>query len=206
MSIKDNCAPNISDERLAPNADHMRVHLEHIFGGEFDGHHDGLIEIAWTVVSRDGKHKLSKAELFRTDQIDEAVEKAASVNAAGSNVYVGAALRKPGTSPGRRASDSDVLCTTCVWVDCDDPGVATRAKLKWGELAPSMFVITGMHPHPRAQMWWRLDVPLIDHQRIEALQRQFAGAFNGDPVVTNPSRVMRLAGTIAHVAKHGRVD
>ena len=167
------------------------------------GHHDGLFEIAWTSGPH---HALNKAELFGTDQIEAAVEKAAAVNIAGSNVYVGAALRKPGTSLGARAADEDVLCATSAWVDCDDPGVAGRAKLKWGAQPPSMFVLTGKEPHSRAHLWYRLDTPITDPERIRALQARLAENFGGDPKVVNPGRVMRLAGSIAWAVKPGRVD
>src|SRR5262245_48534248 len=122
---------------LAPNAEHMQAHLEHLFGGDLDGHHEGFIEIAWTTVDAAGAHHLNKAQLFATVQMEEAVAKAVEVNTNGSNVYVGAALRKPGTPLLRRAGDRDVLCVTCAFIDCDDPGVAERAKLRWGVNVPT---------------------------------------------------------------------
>lgn len=48
-------------------------------------------------------------------------------------------------------------------------------------------------------------MPVTDPARIVALQKQLATAFDGDPTVTNPGRVMRLAGSVAHPAKTGRV-
>lgn len=194
-------SPNVAT--LKPNTDDMRAQLNFMFGGE--GAVNGLIEIAWTVILPDGTHKLSQAELFSTDKIETAVAKAAQMNAGGRNVYVGAALRKPETAPFGRSKDGDVLCATCVWVDCDDPGAAQRAKLKWGRLAPRLFVLTGNLPHSRAHMWWKLNSPLDDHERIKSLEKQLAEHFGGDPLVFNPGRVMRLAGSIAHVAKPGRV-
>ena len=44
------------------------------------------------------------------------------------NVYIGAALRKPGTFPGSRARAGDVLALTCSYVDLDDEGATAVAR------------------------------------------------------------------------------
>ena len=33
---------------LKPDVEAMADHLEHLFGGDLGGHHEGMIEIAWT--------------------------------------------------------------------------------------------------------------------------------------------------------------
>ena len=89
----------------SPDADAMRQHLEHLFGGYLDGCHDGLIELAWTDTkpNKDGRFALRNAMMFGTDQIEELIEEAARLNSQPNcNVYIGAALRKPGTFPGGR--------------------------------------------------------------------------------------------------------
>ena len=93
---------------LEPNTAQMLAHLEHLFGGYLDGAQDGLVEICW----RDARSgALSRAQLFKTDELEEAAAKAAEVNRIpGQNVYVGYALRKPDTCPFARASDDDFLC------------------------------------------------------------------------------------------------
>ena len=53
-------------------------------------------------------------------------------------------------------------------------------------------------------MWWRLDEPITDPVLSEALLKGMAAALGGDPTVANPSRVMRLAGTIAWPMKPDR--
>src|SRR6188472_3271265 len=95
----------------SPDVDAMRQHLEHLFGGYLDGYHDGLIELAWTDTkpNKDGRYALRNAMMFGTDKIEELIEEAARLNSqTNCNVYIGAALRKPGTSPGSRASAGDV--------------------------------------------------------------------------------------------------
>ena len=192
-----------------PDADAMRQHLEHMFGGYLDGCHDGLIELAWTDTkpNKDGRYALRNAMMFGTDQIEELVAEAARLNSQPNcNVYIGAALRKPGTLPGGRASAGDVLALTCGYVDLDDEGATAAARNRYGEAKakPTIVVVTGRHPHTRAQMWWRLDEPIIDQKISEALLKGMAAALGGDPSVTDPPRVMRLAGSIAWPVKPDR--
>jgi hypothetical protein len=193
----------------SPDADAMRRHLEHLFGGYLDGCHDGLIELAWTDTNpnKDGKCALRNAMMFGTDRIEELIEEAARLNSQPNcNVYIGAALRKPGTFTGSRASAGDVLALTCGYVDLDDEGAAATARDRYGEAnaKPTIVVVTGRHPHTRAQMWWRLDEPITDQKISETLLKGMAAALGGDSSVTDPPRVMRLAGSIAWPVKPGR--
>jgi AAA domain/RepB DNA-primase from phage plasmid len=192
---------------LRPKADLMLAHVDHLFGGYLDGYQDGLIELAWTdtVPDQDGKYRLRHARLFGTDQLYELVEEAARLNSQPMcNVYIGAALRKPETAPFERASDDDAYVLTAAYVDLDDPGTANAAKNIYGKAKPTMIVVTGRAPHTRAQMWWRLDEPLTDTKQWPALLKGMAAAMKGDGTVTNPARVMRLAGSVAWPVKEGR--
>lgn len=188
---------------MKPNADMMQQHLEHLFDGFLDGCHDGLIEIAWTDAA---DKKLRHARLFGTDQIDEAVACAAEQNARqGQNIYVGAALRKKDTTDDSRASDSDILALTAYYVDIDDGIAAEAAKEKYKNCPPTCIVVTGRHPRKRLQLWWRLHEPDRDLSRARAQNAALAATFDGDRTVVNPSRVMRLAGSVAWPIKQDRV-
>lgn len=188
---------------FAPNAETMREHVEHLFGGYLAGCQEGLIELAWTDATT---HALRHASLYATDDIDALVARAVIVNAvSGCNVYIGAALRRPETAPFGRASDSDFFALTCGYVDLDEPGAAMAAKDVYGTVKPTRVVVTGKVPHPRAQLWWRLDEPITDPRLSVGLLKGMAFALTGDPTVVNPSRVMRLAGSIAWPIKGGRV-
>jgi hypothetical protein len=192
----------------SPGVEAMRQHLDHLFGGYLDGCQDGLIELAWTDTKPDdkGKYKLGNALLFGTHQIEELVEEAVRRNSIPMcNVYIGAALRHPHTAPFGRTKDSEAYALTCGYVDLDDAGATAAARRVYEHKAkPTMVVVTGREPHVRAQMWWRLDEPLTEPARWPALLRGMAKAMGGDPSVTNPARVMRLAGTIAWPVKEGR--
>lgn len=190
-----------------PDTKAMAQHVEHLFGGYLDGCHDGLIELSWTDTKPDtsGRHRLANARMFGTDKLEELVEEAARLNAQPMcNVYIGAALRKAETAPFGRAQDSDAYALTAAYVDLDDAGTATAAKEIYGRAKPTFIVVTGKEPHTRAQMWWRLDEPLTDPAIWPSLLRGMAAAMKGDSTVTNPARVMRLAGSIAWPVKEGR--
>jgi len=192
---------------FTPDVTAMRLHVEHLFGGYLDGCHDGLIELSWTDTKPDqaGRYRLANAKLFGTDKLDDLVDEAARLNAQPMcNVYIGAALRHPDTAPFGRAQDRDAWALTCAYVDLDDAEAATNAKDIYGLDKPTLVVVTGRAPHTRAQLWWRLEEPLKDANHWPTLLRGFAARLHGDSTVTNPSRVMRLAGTIAWPVKPGR--
>jgi hypothetical protein len=60
---------------IEPDPRQMLSHLEHLFGGDLDGCHEGRIELAWTDA---GDGRLKHAAVFGTDEIDELAERAVS--------------------------------------------------------------------------------------------------------------------------------
>lgn len=189
---------------LEPDAAMMRQHVGHLFEGWLDGCHEGRIELAWTD-GRDGK--LRHAAIFGTDELDELVERALAENRKpGQNVYIGQALRKPDIAPFGRCKDDDFLALSAFYVDLDDDVLlAAAAKYKDLGCLPTAMVITGRHPHPRAQMLWRLAAPVRDADLCRRQNLAIAQALGGDTSVINPSRVLRLGGSIAWPRKEGRI-
>jgi len=192
---------------ISPNQEDMRKHVTHLFGGYLHGMDDGRIELCWSSPNPDanGRYALSHGETFTVDQIDELVAKAATVNAkARTNVYIGAALRKPDTPPMGRCSDNDFYATTCYWADLDDQDANARSRVTLAGAFPTLVVRTGDYPHPRHQAWWLLSEPLTDASRLRVGLNGIAVKTGGDLAVINESRVMRLAGSIAWDQKPGR--
>ena len=199
VSLYDNVRPI-----LEPDAGEMLCHVEHLFGGELDGCHEGLIELAWTD-GRDGR--LRHADLFGTDQLEDLVERAARANRIpGQNVYIGQALRKPDVAPSERCSDDDFFALTSFYADLDDDVTATaRIFYRHRGCPPTGVVVTGRHPHVRAQMLWRVETPERDPEICRRQNRALADALGGDPSVVNPGRVMRLGGSVAWPVKPDRI-
>lgn len=176
---------------LQPDAEQMTAHVQHLFGDCTEG----VVELAWYDPKR---HALDKAQMYGLHQLDELVEMAVKINSQpGFNVYIGAALRKPGTFPAARADDNDYLCTVAYYVDLDDPGVADAAGAKIKACRPTFAVLTGMRPHARASLWWKLETPVYDAVQHASQIKGLTAHLNGDPTVYNPSRVMRLGGSVA---------
>jgi hypothetical protein len=193
MSMAENPAPH-----LEPNTDDMARHLELLFGNARE-YEDGLIEIAVNT----GKGWLG--QLFGTDEIHEAVKFAATRNAQRCNVYVGVALRDPDVPMFGRCDDNDHYATTTVGGDLDTAEASAAAPARTRALPPSFIVCTGQHPHTRLQPFWTLSEAVTDPDQHRALFGGIADSLDGDRAVTNPSRVMRLAGSIAWPTKPGRV-
>jgi len=190
-------------ELLTPCRATMVEMLEHLF--EHDSALAGRIEIACTGDTRAGRTALSNGRTFLCSELKEAASHAVSVNEQGCNIYVGAQLRHMNSPHIRRCKDEHAAGLTCAYVDLDEPGAVENALRVSPSLKPTLTVITGARPHLRAQLWWRLDAVCTDQQRVIRLLKALAQAFNGDPTVTNPGRVMRLAGSIAWPVKEGRV-
>ncbi|HSM19887.1 MAG TPA: hypothetical protein VK844_05910, partial [Hyphomicrobiales bacterium] len=189
---------------IEPDPQQMLSHLEHLFGGDLDGCHEGRIELAWT----DGKDgRLRHAAIFGTDRLEALADRAVAENRVpGQNVYVGQALRKPDIPPFGRCRDEDFWALTAFYVDLDDDVIATaRVNYRHRGCPPTAVVVTGRNPHVRAQMLWRQEVPERDPDVCRRQNRALADALGGDPSVVNPSRVMRLGGSIAWPVKPGRV-
>ncbi len=189
---------------LQPNIDAMRRHLQHLFGGLDLAYDDAKVELAWTD-GRDGR--LSHAEIFTVATLDKLLERAVAENSKqGQNVYIGQALRHPNTAPFGRGSDKDFYALTAFYVDIDDDVVREAAeKYRARGCAPTAVIFTGLTPHPRAQILWRLDRPVTDPNLCRAQNSALALALGGDVMVVNPGRVMRLGGSIAWPRKKGRV-
>jgi hypothetical protein len=155
---------------LSPDPDAMRLQLPLMFGGEHDGAHDGLLELGWTD-GPDPNHPLRHARLYGTDEIEELTEEACRLNRIpGQNVYIGTALRKPGTFPGGRAAAGDAYALPAFYVDLDEPGIAelARSARAW----PSEPV---WRDH-REQGWNRARQDAADFSREWALLRRRHGS------------------------------
>ena len=99
----------------------MLFHLAFLF--EFSAANE-LIEVAW-IGERDGRKEIG-AYLQRFGEIDALIKTATDKNAAGFNVYVGAAARHPHTPPFGRAKDCDFSAAYALWCDLDSRGGCAR--------------------------------------------------------------------------------
>ena len=181
----------------------MAAALENLFGGDLDGLHEGLIEIAWGT-----ERAINKARLFGTDEIEAAAAHAAKVNSKrGVSVYFGAALRKTETPRDKRASKGDVLGAVSLWDDWDEPGQFARAREAYQAAKPNFGIITGTKPAVRTQAFWRISEAITSADGLERALAGLQAVLGGDPSVIDAARLMRLPGSVAWAkAKAGRID
>lgn len=164
----------------------------------------GCVELGWT----DRNGALNRAKQYDVGDLDDLVAFAARINEnPNCNTYISAGLRRPDIDRDHRANDADVETVAALKVDCDTPGCLEAAlkTLIAAGMAPSLAFFTGKHPHPRGSLWWVLDEPEPDLARVRKLETALAYWLNSDPKVINPSRVMRLPGSVAWPIKAGRV-
>jgi putative DNA primase/helicase len=180
---------------LVPNRADINLHLFALFHPPFvQPYPEALIEIACADPRTDGN--INQSQMFSAFALEEAGDFAERINAGGMNVYVGAALRKPGTM--NRASVEDILAGSYAWCDFDDEGDLERVHkilMQYG-LPPSHTVMTGSIPHPRFQHFFLLDsVGGATPEQLRTVNKALHELLGGDPV-HSPHMVMRLAGTI----------
>lgn len=131
---------------------------------------------------------------FAPDWLDEAVDHIATINARGYNVY---AVRNPIRADYKgNASDTDIVAAFYLWADCDDP-VAAGNVYRFDGPKWTAAVTTGKTPSVRAHVYWELKEPCTDLAAWRDMQATIARHFASDSSVINPSRIMRVAGSVS---------
>ncbi|MGN7867764.1 AAA family ATPase [Paracoccus sp. 22332] len=124
------------------------------------------------------------------DLADHAVE----MNKYGLNCYIVVNPVRAGTR-NRSATDADIIASHYFWADGDDEEAANSirnfAGPRW-----TMAVTTGRIPSPRPHIYWRTDEWVFNLAAWTGIQKAIAARLSTDPTVVNPSRIMRLPGTI----------
>ena len=136
---------------------------------------------------------------FTAERLDEAVDWAEDMNSRGYSLY---AVRNPININVRgSASDDDIIAAFFLWADCDDPAAAGNV-LRFDGPKWSAAVTTGTVPDTRAHTYWELKQPCTDMAEWRKMQETIAAHFGSDRTVVNPSRIMRIGGTVTYPAKH----
>ena len=127
------------------------------------------------------------------------------LNDQGFDIYIGACPRKAHGTPGVSAKDCTPerpcgKCDRCV-VICrslfaDFDGITSEEVMRIIDEAtlppPTAEVDSGHGCH----VYWRLAEPLTDMGLFTQYQRAIIAVVHSDPVIHNPSRIMRLVGTM----------
>lgn len=188
---------SVVESIMQPDEPTIKAHLETLFAPLREEYPAGLIEICY------GPDKPNKAAYFNLhkDGIADATAFAASRARAGENVYVGVNPRKHTVTMSKRASDADVEIAVWQFADIDKAESLEGLGKKLRPLPPYFTVDTGTIPHRRPHLYWLLDEPVRNMEAWTQRQSGLAGQLGGDAVI-NPSRIMRLAGSVNFPPTH----
>lgn len=139
-----------------------------------------------------GSVKSFKFDPHDPDFLDEAVSRATVLNEAAWNIYV--CVNPIDAAWTGQANDASVLTAYFAFADADDTKASRRLQV--APIRPDFFVRTGQTPHLRLHAYWRA-TGIPDLEAWKSMQAALIQNFDTDPAVKNPSRIMRLAGTIS---------
>jgi hypothetical protein len=141
--------------------------------------------------------KLKNIKRFTDDQLMDANDHIVKMNIDNLNAYVCInPVAEIALKAGKGAMDEDILRAHFAFADCDEDGSAERLK---NSTPPHDFsVVTGTQPHLRCHYYWQFDQPLHDLAKWRFIQSGFAKVYGSDSCVKNPSRIMRIAGTVSY--------
>ena len=128
---------------------------------------------------------------------DEAVDLAVRMNDVGLNIYMTINPISNNVA-SKAAKDADILRAHYTFLDADDQSGLSGLNVLAAKLEPDIIVITGTIPHERRHAYWRFLEPCTDLNLWRRWQLDRAERYQTDKAVTNPSRLMRVAGTVSY--------
>ena len=147
-----------------------------------------------------GEHRTPITQIFTLEAVAEAVDFALQMNATKLNVYMMINPINPSAciQPGRGATDTDIVRAHYSFADADDrQGLQGLTSLA-DNLPPDIHVTTGTVPYERSHAYWKLAEPCYDMNFWTSKQAHIADQCDTDRSVKNPSRIMRLPGTVSY--------
>jgi hypothetical protein len=147
-----------------------------------------------------GENVKPHASRFAQHATNEAIEHIVAMNHT-HNVY--ACVNPVPDIVQGSAKDADIQRAFYAFVDGDEKGAADRAReFDWFDQA--MEVVTGIKPFFRNHIYYRFNCPMEDMRQWTELQKLLIAELKTDKVIHNPSRIMRIAGTVTHPPRKKR--
>ena len=179
-------------EDITPQSNKIKEFIAYIVDG-WEDLHNPLIEIR--AISQTGQINVSR---YAIDWIDEAVRHAQSMNGSKYNIYmcVNPVNSEANIPAGKGATDEDILAAFYCFADADDE-VGMKNITQFAGPKFTMSVKTGSKPYVRGHAYWRLEEPCMNLSAWRDVQKSIAASLHTDAAVVNPSRIMRVAGTVS---------
>lgn len=138
------------------------------------------------------------AARFKLNDIDLAVDHLLKMNQYHQNAYAMVNPVKPDAviEAGKGAKDGDIMAALHCFADADTEG-GMKNILTFAGPRFTMSVRTGTTPFVRGHAYWRLEEPCLNLDAWREVQRSIAHSLGTDGMVINPSRIMRVAGTVS---------
>jgi len=184
---------------VTPNAEAISAHIFALFSPDFVYRHpNSWIEIAY---ARPGE-PLNKSRIFPAHDLKPTVEFVTKANAAGFNVYIGAALRHGDRPLSGRANKSHFAAARYAWIEYDAAGDHERvvAICKAQRLEPALMVVTGNTPYKRCHLYFLLAEAITNPDELKAANSALKELFGSDHV-DDPARVLRVGGTVNYASR-----
>ena len=142
----------------------------------------------------------TNASRFTLKNIDDAVQHAEAMNAAKQNIYMCInpidPIKAEDIPAGKAAKDTDILAAFYCFADADTKG-AMENIMSFAGPKFTMSVKTGTTPFARGHAYWELEEPCQNMDAWRDVQKSIAASLQTDAAVINPSRIMRVAGTVS---------
>jgi len=182
----------MTSEKLQANKQEIKRFLDVITEEWNDLDGDPKIEVRF--ISKGKKPSVAR---FALDWIDEAVDHIVTMNGHGLNAYMCINPVSDAHIPaGEGAKDTDIMAAFFCFADADD-AEGMKNILSFAGPKFTMSVKTGTVPFVRGHAYWRLEEPCLNMDAWKGVQKAIAASLKTDPVVHNPSRIMRIGGTVS---------
>jgi len=183
-----------------PNMGHVLTHLE------FLAKPNSGLKPEYKLEMRAIKEGAPPRSLLINPTNDDGLEMALhfvdQTNRQGFNVYV---TVNPAVPLGPHVKDGDVIQIPFLFADADERGVVSKVKSDFIH-RPDAHICTGTMPFERGHFYWQLEEPVqpTDFEQWKELMQNIAKRHGCDPQICNPSRIMRLGGTVSYPSKAKR--
>jgi hypothetical protein len=172
-------------------------HLRHITRRWHEVEDNCQIEVR--ILSADDRAEVKNVSRYSPDEIglDMASEHIAAMNQHQLNAYVvvNPVRANADIRTGSAAKDEHIAASFFHWADADDAEAAENIRQFVGP-RPTFYVLTGTQPCARPHVYWELEEPTLNLAAWTATQKAIAATLKTDASVVNPSRIMRVAGTV----------